>query len=333
MNWYNIKNVTESNIAEVMIYDEIGMYGVDAKSFIDDVKNLPKDTSVLLRINSPGGSVIDGLAIYDAISRLPQKVTSRIEGIAASMASVIALAADEVIMSENSLYMIHNVWGGEVGESDDLRKAADLMDKMGERLVNIYVSKSGQSEEQIRAWMDEETWFNSSEAVEAGFIHSVESPIKMAAKFDINKYDYKNKSLVTNLFNNQKKENQMEKEFENLKSFISEMFNKTSEAKEVKILDNKEVSSKMSAIEESIEESAKAIVELNGSIVEKDGYIATLEAEIATFKVAKMEGTPTAVVPSKDPNPTPDTKSESSWDSLASGLASDTKVYFKNNKN
>jgi ATP-dependent Clp endopeptidase proteolytic subunit ClpP len=309
------------------------MYGVDAKSFIDDVKNLPKDTSVLLRINSPGGSVIDGLAIYDAISRLPQKVTSRIEGIAASMASVIALAADEVIMSENSLYMIHNVWGGEVGESDDLRKAADLMDKMGERLVNIYVSKSGQSEEQIRAWMDEETWFNSSEAVEAGFINSVESPIKMAAKFDINKYDYKNKSLVTNLFNNQKKENQMEKEFENLKSFISEMFNKTSEAKEVKILDNKEVSSKMSAIEESIEESAKAIVELNGSIVEKDGYIATLEAEIATFKVAKMEGTPTAVVPSKDPNPTPDTKSESSWDSLASGLASDTKVYFKNNKN
>ena len=333
MNWYNITNVADSNIAEVMIYDEIGMYGVDAKSFINDVKNLPKDTSVLLRINSPGGSVIDGLAIYDAISRLPQKVTSRIEGIAASMASVIALAADEVIMSENSLYMIHNVWGGEVGESDDLRKAADLMDKMGERLVNIYVSKSGQSEEQIRAWMDEETWFNSSEAVEAGFINLVEEPIKMAAKFDINKYDYKNKSIVENLFNNQKKENQMEKEFENLKSFISEMFNKTSEAKEVKILDNKEVSSKMSAIEESIEESAKAIVELNGSIVEKDGYIATLEAEIATFKVAKMEGTPTAVIPSKDPNPTPEVNSDNGWDSLANGLASDTKVYFKNTKN
>lgn len=331
MNWYNIKNVAEGNVTEVMIYDEIGMYGVDAKSFIEDIKNLPKDTSVLLRINSPGGSVIDGLAIYDAISRLPQKVTSRIEGIAASMASVIALAADEVVMSENSLYMIHNVWGGEVGDSDDLRKAADLMDKMGERLVNIYVSKSGQKEEQIRAWMDEETWFNSSEAVEAGFIGSIEAPIKMAAKFDITKYDYKNKSLVENLFNNNKKENQMEKEFENLKHFISELFNKKEELKKVKILDNDEVVEKMSALEGSIKESNNAVVELNGKIVEKDGYIATLEAEIATYKVAKMEGTPSDVVPAKDPNPTPEVKSENMWDMIANSISDDKRNYFTKN--
>ena len=329
MNWYSIKNIAKSQMTEVMIYDEIGNFGVDAKSFINEIKQIPNDTSVLLRINSPGGSVIDGLAIYDAISRMPQKVTARIEGIAASMASVIALAADEVIMSENSLYMIHNVWGGEVGDSDDLRKAADLMDKMGERLINIYVSKTGQSEEQIRSWMDEETWFNSSEAQEAGFINLVEEPIKMAAMFDIKKYDYKNTSLVEKLFNNQKK-GKMEKEFENLKTFISDMFNKTSETKEVKILDNQEVSNKMIAIEESIEESSKAIVELNGSIVEKDGYIATLEAEIATFKVAKMEGTPSDVVPSKDPNPTPTAKSECQWDVYANDIASDSKVFFKN---
>lgn len=328
MNWYNIKNIAESNLAEVMIYDEIGNYGVDAKSFISEIKQIPNDTSVLLRINSPGGSVVDGLAIYDAINRMPQKVTARIEGIAASMASIIALAADEVIMSENSLYMIHNVWGGEVGDSGDLRKAADLMDKMGERLINIYVSKTGQTEEQIRSWMDEETWFNSTEAQDAGFINLVEEPIKMAAMFDIKKYDYKNKSIVEKLFNNQKKENQMEKEFENLKSFISELFNKKSELKEVKILDNEEVSSKMSAIEESIEESAKAIVELNGSIVEKDGYIATLEAEIATFKVAKMEGKATKVVPSKDPNPVLEAKSENLWDVIAGNIAGDSKNYF-----
>ena len=329
MNWYSIKNIAKSQTTEVMIYDEIGNFGVDAKSFINEIKQIPNDTSVLLRINSPGGSVIDGLAIYDAISRMPQKVTARIEGIAASMASVIALAADEVIMSENSLYMIHNVWGGEVGDSDDLRKAADLMDKMGERLINIYVSKTGQTEEQIRSWMDEETWFNSLEAQEAGFINLVEEPIKMAAMFDIKKYDYKNTSLVEKLFNNQKK-GKMEKEFENLKTFISDMFNKASETKEVKILDNQEVSNKMIAIEESIEESSKAIVELNGSIVEKDGYIATLEAEIATFKVAKMEGTPSDVVPSKDPNPTPTAKSECQWDVYANDIASDSKVFFKN---
>ena len=332
MNWYNIKNVAESNTTEVMIYDEIGLYGVNAKSFIEEIKMIPKDTSVLLRINSPGGSVIDGLAIYDAVNRMPQKVTSRIEGIAASMASVVALAADEVIMSENSLYMIHNVWGGEVGESGDLRKAADLMDKMSNRLVSIYMSKTGKSEDQIRSWMNEETWFDSSEAVEAGFINFIEEPILMAAKFDIDKYNYKNNNLVNNLFNNQKKENQMEKEFENLKSFISEMFNKTTEAKEVKILDNEEVINKMSAIEESIEESAKSIVELNGSIVEKDGYIATLTEELNSYKTkeAKKEGMPSDVVPSKDPNPTPEVKDVNPWSGIASTLATNNNLYLKN---
>jgi ATP-dependent Clp endopeptidase proteolytic subunit ClpP len=333
MNWYNIKNVAESEITEVMIYDEIGTYGVNAKSFVEEIKEIPKSASVLLRINSPGGSVVDGLAIYDAVNRLPQKVTSRIEGIAASMGSVIALAADEVIMSENSLYMIHNVWGGEVGESDDLRKAADLMDKMSDRLVNIYMSKTGKSEDEVRNWMDSETWFDSSEAFENGFIDSIEEPIKIAANFDINKYDYKNKALVNKLFNNNKKENQMEKEFENLKSFISELFNKKEEVKEVKILDNEEVVEKMNALEESIEESNKAIVELTGSIAEKDGYIATLTEEIERYKVkeAKMEGTPSDVVPAKDPNPTPEVKSENMWDSIANSIASDTRNYFTKN--
>jgi ATP-dependent Clp endopeptidase proteolytic subunit ClpP len=332
MNWYNIKNVAEENVTEVMIYDEIGLYGVNAKSFIEEIKGIPKSESVLLRINSPGGSVIDGLAIYDAVNRLPQKVTSRIEGLAASMASVIALAADEVIMSENSLYMIHNVWGGEVGESDDLRKAADLMDKMSDRLVNIYVSKTGKSEEQVRSWMDEETWFDSSEAFESGFINSIEEPIRMAAKFDIDKYNYKNKVLVNNLFNNQKKENQMEKEFENLKSFISEMFNKTSEAKGVKILDNEEVVNKMSDLENSIEESNKSVLELSGSIAEKDGYIATLTEELNSYKTkeAKHEGMPSDVVPSKDPNPTPEVKEIDPWSNIANTLALNNNLYFKN---
>ena len=332
MNWYNISNKSSENVSEVMIYDEIGKYGVDAKSFIDEMKNIPNDTSVLLRINSPGGSVVDGLAIYDAVNRMPQKVTSRIEGIAASMGSVIALAADEVVMSENSLYMIHNVWGGEVGESDDLRKAADLMDKMGERLVNIYVSKTGKDESEIRNWMDAETWFDSSEALENGFIDSIEEPIKIAASFDINNYDYKNKALVNKLFNNLKKENQMEKEFENLKSFISDMFNKKAEVEEVKILDNDEVVEKMNALEESIEESNKSLLELTASITEKDGYIATLTEELESYKSkeAKMEGTPSDIVPEKDPNPTPNESFENVWSSLANEIAGNNNIYFKN---
>ena len=167
MNWYNIKNLSETS-AEVVIYDEIGAWGIDSKYFIEEVKTITS-SDVLLRINSPGGSVIDGLAIHDAIKRMPQKVTARIEGLAASIASVIALGADEVLMSENSLFMIHNVWGGETGGAKEMRKAADLMDKMGDRLVNIYVSKTGKEESEIREWMNDESWFTADAALEAGF--------------------------------------------------------------------------------------------------------------------------------------------------------------------
>ena len=110
------------------------------------------------------------------------------------------------------------------------------------------------------------------------------------------------------------------------------MFNKTAEAKEVKILDNEEVSNKMSAIEESIEESAKAIVELNGSIVEKDGYIATLTEELNSYKTkdAKKEGMPSDVVPSKDPNPTPEVVAADPWSGIANSLATNNNLHFKN---
>ena len=330
MNWYNIKN-TANNSVEVMIFDEIGLYGVDAKSFIEEIKGISNDASVLLRINSPGGSVIDGLAIYDAVNRMPQKVTARIEGLAASMASVIALAADEVTMSENSLYMIHNVWGGEVGESDDLRKAADLMDKMSSRLLSIYMKKTEQTEEQLKSWMDDETWFTAEEALAAGFINYVDVPLEMAAKYDLSKYNYKKASIVNQLLNKNNK-TQMEKQFEDLKGFISELFKSKAEVKEVKILDNEEVVNKMKELEESIETSNNSIVELNGSIAEKDGYIATLTEELESLKVqeAKKEGMPTDVTPEKDPNPTPDNKVVDVWSALANNISGDNKIYFKN---
>lgn len=330
MNWYNIKN-TANNSVEVMIFDEIGLYGVDAKSFIEEIKGISNDASVLLRINSPGGSVIDGLAIYDAVNRMPQKVTARIEGLAASMASVIALAADEVTMSENSLYMIHNVWGGEVGESDDLRKAADLMDKMSSRLLSIYIKKTEQTEEQLKSWMDAETWFTAEEALAAGFINYVDVPLEMAAKYDLSKYNYKKASIVNQLLNKNNK-TQMEKQFEDLKGFISELFKNKAEVKEVKILDNEEVVNKMKELEESIETSNNSIVELNGSIAEKDGYIATLTEELESLKVqeAKKEGMPTDVTPEKDPNPTPDNKVVDLWSALANNISGDNKIYFKN---
>tara|TARA_R110000824_G_scaffold107136_3_gene253126 strand:- start:463 stop:1437 length:975 start_codon:yes stop_codon:yes gene_type:complete len=323
MNWYNIKNLSETS-TEVVIYDEIGAWGVDSKSFIEEVKEISTD-NVLLRINSPGGSVIDGLSIHDAIKRMPQKVTAQIEGLAASIASIIALGADEVTMSENSLFMIHNVWGGETGGAKDMRKAADLMDKMGDRLVNIYVGKTNKEESEIRAWMDDETWFTADEALDAGFINNVEQPIALAAKFDINKLNYKDNSLVVDLFNNSNnKFNKMEKQFEDLKSFISDLFSAKAEVKveDVNILDNTEVAEMITELDEAIKASTNDVADLTTSLGEKESNIVALSDEVVALeaKLAKYEGTPTEIAPEKDPHPVTADKVVNVWDDLATNL-------------
>lgn len=319
MKWYNIKNIS-TDTTEVVIYDEIGAWGMDSKTFIDEIKNISTD-NVTLRINSPGGSVIDGLSIHDAIKRMPQKVTARIEGLAASIATIIALGADEVSMSENSLFMIHNVWGGETGGAEDMRKAADLMEKMGGRLLNIYAKKTGKSEDEIRAWMDAETWFTSDEALEAGFINTIDSPIALAAKFDINKLNYKNKTLVVDMFNSNKINKKMENQIEELKNFISELFNKKNvkEVKEVKILDNEEVVAKISALEGSITDSNKNVSDLTEALGEKESNIIALNEEVKSLeeKVAKLNGTPSSIVPEGDPNPEMMEEVEDVWSNLA----------------
>jgi len=317
MNWYNIKNLSESS-TEVVIYDEIGAWGVDSKSFIEEVKQISTE-NILLRINSPGGSVIDGLSIHDAIKRMPQNVTAQIEGLAASIASIIALGANQVTMSENSLFMIHNVWGGETGGAKDMRKAADLMDKMGDRLVNIYVGKTGLDESTIRNWMDEETWFTADEALDAGFINLVEKPIALAAKFDIHKLNYKNKSLVVDMFNSNKKIKKMENQIEELKNFISDLFNKKESVKEVKILDNEEVANKICALEESILDSNKNVTDLTEALGEKESNIVALSDEVKSLedKLAKHNGTPSSVIPDSDPNPSMDSEVSDPWNALA----------------
>lgn len=320
MNWYNIKNLSTTS-TEIVIYDEIGQWGIDSKTFIEQLKEISTE-NILLRINSPGGSVIDGLAIHDAIKRMPQKVTAQIEGLAASIATIIALGADEITMSQNSLFMIHNVWGGETGGAKDMRKAADLMEKMGDRLVNIYVSKTGKDELEIRNWMDDETWFTADEALEAGFIDSVEQPIALAAKFDINKLNYKNTSIVADMFKSNKKSLKMENQIEELKNFISDLFNKKNkvdEAEVVNVLENEEVAAKISELEEAIKTSNENLTDVSNTLEEKESNILALIDEVKNLedKLAKYEGTSSAVVPEKDPNPVKSEVVSNSWDSLS----------------
>ena len=182
--WYAIttpaNSEAEDSGIEVSIYDEIGFGGVAAKDFVADIRKL-KGQHIHLRINSVGGSVIEGAAIYNALRRHKGGLTVHVDGLAASMASVIAMAGEEVLMADNAMLMVHNPWSMSVGDADDLRKEADVLDKLKATLVNAYVRKTGRERGEIEAMMDDETWLDSTEAVAMGFADGIEDGIEAAA--------------------------------------------------------------------------------------------------------------------------------------------------------
>ena len=181
--WFEIINKADK--AEIWIYEQIGEDfwtggGVTAKSFQKELAGI-KASQIDLHINSPGGEVFDGITIYNLIKQHPANVTAYIDGLAASIASVIALAGDTVIMAENALFMIHNPWGFAMGDASEMRKTADLLDKIGGSLVTAYSSKSGKSDDEISALMDSETWMTAQEAKDAGFIDEISEQMDLAA--------------------------------------------------------------------------------------------------------------------------------------------------------
>jgi ATP-dependent protease ClpP protease subunit len=179
--WYAFKNSSDkSGEVELSIYDEIGAFGIGAKEFIAELREY-KGQHVHVRINSPGGEIIDGSAIANALNRHEGGVTVHIDGLAASMASYIAMSGNPTYMSENALLMIHNPWTLAAGEADDLRKQADLLDTMKSTLVRGYQRKSGMPAEEISRLMDEETWLTALEATALGFVDAIEDGIPAAA--------------------------------------------------------------------------------------------------------------------------------------------------------
>ncbi|WP_075223194.1 head maturation protease, ClpP-related [Acuticoccus yangtzensis] len=185
-SWYTIRALAES--AEVAIYDEIGAFGISAKTFLDELGALPDEQRITLRINSPGGSVFDAVAIHNALKRHPAGVTVWIDGIAASAASYIAMAGDEVVMPANAFLMIHDPSGMVLGTADDMRAMAEALDKIKTSLVAGYAVKSGGTDADIAELMRKETWFDAEEAVALGFVNCVAEPVRIAARFDIGRF-------------------------------------------------------------------------------------------------------------------------------------------------
>jgi ATP-dependent Clp protease, protease subunit len=185
-NWFKITAKAEMPEAEISIYDEIGAWGVTAKDFIGELRNV-KAQSITLSINSPGGSVFDALAIYNALRQHEASVTVKVMGVAASAASLIAMAGDKIVMPENAFMMIHNPINFAYGNADEMREMADILDKIGASLVGTYVARTGLPEDEVKALLDAETWLNAEEAVAKGFADEIEVAFKAVASFDMDR--------------------------------------------------------------------------------------------------------------------------------------------------
>lgn len=180
-SWYSMRAMARGSI-EILLYDEIGGWGITAKQFAQDLAACGDVSQINLRIHSPGGDVFAGMAIYNTLKAHPARVDVYIDGLAASMASVIAMAGDKVYMPTNAMMMIHKPWGAQGGDADDMRRYADLLDKVEGTLVQAYVSKTGKSAEEIHALLKDETWMDGSEAVAAGFADQLIDPLVAAAQ-------------------------------------------------------------------------------------------------------------------------------------------------------
>lgn len=179
-----------SSAGELLLYGEIGSWwdDLDALGVVRQLEALNKD-QIVVRIHSGGGLILEGLAIYNRLKESAAKVTVHIDGLAASMASVVAMAGDKVIMPENAWMMVHKPWVYTDGNADQLRKTADTLDGFEGSLIGIYAAKSGRSEEEIATLLADETWINAAQALELGFIDEISSPVKAAASIDLSTFN------------------------------------------------------------------------------------------------------------------------------------------------
>jgi len=187
-SWFRITNRADST--QVHIYAEIGGFGITAAQFCNDLGALDAET-IDVRINSPGGDVFDGIAIHNALANHAAQVHVTVDGVAASIASVIAMAGDRVTMARGSSMMIHEGHTYAGGTAADMRAQADLLDSVSDNIASFYAGRAGGDVPTWRNRMRKETWYSAEEAVQAGLADEVAAPSRqLKAQFDLSVFNY-----------------------------------------------------------------------------------------------------------------------------------------------
>jgi ATP-dependent protease ClpP protease subunit len=172
-DWFRIQNHgSESDTTEVYIYDEIGFWGTTAQDFVQQLMQI-ETSHIDLHLNSPGGEVFDGVAIYNALKSHPASVTVYVDALAASAASFIAQSGDKVVMAPASTMMIHDAMGICLGNAQDMKDSASILDHVSNNIASIYAASSGGTVPEWRAMMQQESWYNPQEAVDAGLADEI----------------------------------------------------------------------------------------------------------------------------------------------------------------
>ncbi len=193
--FYTIRGKGDDEEAEILLYGDIGeswfSEGNGAKQFVEDLKAVKNAKRLSIRVNSGGGCVFEGMAIFNAIDRHSGKKTVYIDGLAASIASVIAMAGESVIIAENAMFMIHDPFGGVLGPAAEMRKMADALDKIKEGMITSYQRKARLSGAEIAQMMSDETWMTAKEALDKGFVTHIGKAMQMAASIKLDPSHYK----------------------------------------------------------------------------------------------------------------------------------------------
>ena len=255
-------NQTEgsSPSVNILITGEIDeFWGTGLRSLADEITQ-SKAQNIMLQINSPGGSVTEGQAIAAFIKGFPAKIDTSGVGLVASIATTILLAGDSVTMDKGSWFMVHNPWANALGEAEELRQTANLLDEMKSQLINVYVDaiqknkklingRRKDTSQQVALWMEEETWFTAKQALEAGFIQGI-----------TNGAEFLNKERAQNIYNSCSKFKNVPVEFLNK---VEKMANTTNQEAEQETAENgffnhiKSFFNKGKMMEEVIEEEEK----------------------------------------------------------------------------
>lgn len=184
-HWYSLKasGEAETRSIEVYVYGEIGTWGITANQFVRDLAALDDGVSpIVVAFNSIGGDLFDGLAIHNALSRLGERCTGRVDALAASAASVAVCGAHRVVIASNAMLMIHNPWTYAAGDAEDLRKVATALDQAMEAIIAAYKAKAPNIDEvELRRMVNAETWLTASEAVALGLADEVGEGVAVKA--------------------------------------------------------------------------------------------------------------------------------------------------------